>query len=85
MSDNSTRDLLIGAALALLLYWHYHRSGAANGTLFSNGLPAQAPSGAAATDAGCSCSGVGISNPLGLHMTAEQPASGPYAGMRAIV
>ena len=65
--EHGTRDLLIGAALALLLYWHYRKSGAATGFL-SNGItPAAAPNGAAAASAaapsGCGC-GAGKSTTL---------------------
>jgi len=50
--EHGTRDLLIGAALALLLYWHYRKSGAATGFL-SNGITLAAASAAAPSGCGC--------------------------------
>ncbi|MHB8674718.1 MAG: hypothetical protein ACYDAK_13710 [Candidatus Limnocylindrales bacterium] len=87
MSDNSTRDLIIGAALALLLYWHFHKKGGGvsaqtltNGggvsaQTLTNGMPAVAPSGAAAAGtSGCGCTGHTVGNPIGLHILADAPA-----------
>ena len=97
MNGNSTRDLIIGAALALLLYWHFHRSGSAtaSASFLSNGVtPARAPSGAAGAGtsgatgkSGCGGSGGALPTPptFSPHIIAEAPASGPYAGMSAIV
>ena len=98
MSDNSSRDLIIGAALALLLYWHFHkRGGGLSVSLQTNGLPATAPSGAAGAGTpgggGC-CSGRGANAPLpplpiapgfSPHIVAETAPHGPYAGMSAVV
>ena len=63
MSDNSTRDLIIGAALALLLYWHFRKAGTGTGFLSNGVTPATAPSGAAAASSGCGC-GAGKSTTL---------------------
>jgi len=96
MNDNSSRDLIIGAALALLLWWHFRNSGAAASTsgFLSNGTtPATAPSGAAGAGTvgaagGCGCGGSGRPLPappvFAPHLIAETPTAGPYAGMSAI-
>lgn len=91
MDSNGSRDLIIGGALALLLYWWYQKnggsfslSGATSGTSGAAGGTPASPSAGTSSGCGCSKSATAALNPVfpigtSPHIVAEL-SGGSYGG-----